>query len=116
MQKCRLPSFFLTSTTSITPGTLARSNGTRLQHLPQMVPNFLNHWWWDLSESFLKRSIISHLYSMLCRVSAAQLCLGLMRICHGIQQGAGRLHPPTLEPMNQGHLNLVHQTAYHVFA
>ena len=59
---------------SITPGTLARPNGTRLQHLSQMVPNFLNHWWWDLSESFLKRNIISHLYGMLCRMSATQLC------------------------------------------
>ena len=53
----------------ITPGALTRSDGTRLQHFSQMVPNFLYHQWWDSSESFLKRGIISHLYGMLCRVS-----------------------------------------------
>ena len=30
---------------SITPGTLARSNGTRFQHFLQVIPNLLNHWW-----------------------------------------------------------------------
>ena len=93
---------------SVTPGALARPNGTRLQHLPQMVPNFLNHWWWNLSESFLKRGIISYLYGMLCRVSATQLYLGLMRIHHGTQQGASGQHQPTWGPMNQGHLGPVH--------
>ena len=39
-----------------------------------------------------------------------------MRIHHDIRQGTGGLHPPTLGPMNQGHLNLVHRTAYHVSA
>ena len=58
----------------ITPGTLARPNGTRLQQPSQMVPNFLNHQQWDPSESFLKRGIIIHLYGMLYRVSATQLC------------------------------------------
>ena len=54
---------------SITPGTLTRPDGTRLQHFSQMVPNFLYHQWWNLSESFLKRGISSHLYGMFCRVS-----------------------------------------------
>ena len=58
----------------ITPGTLARPNGTRLQHLSQVVPNFLNHRQWNLPKLFLKRSIISHLYGVLCRVSTTQLC------------------------------------------
>ena len=58
----------------ITSGALAGPDGTRFQHLSQMVPNFLNHWWWYPPESFLKRGIISYLYGMLCRVSATQFC------------------------------------------
>ena len=49
----------------ITPGTLARSNGTRFQHFLQVIPNLLNHWWWDSSKPFFKRGIISHFYYML---------------------------------------------------
>ena len=59
---------------SVTPGTLTRPDGTRFQHFSQMVPNFLYHWCWNLSESYLKRGIISYLYGMLGRVSATQLC------------------------------------------
>ena len=45
MQKCRLPSFFLTNTTLIAPCTLARPDGARLQHLPQLALNFFNQQW-----------------------------------------------------------------------
>ena len=59
---------------SVAPSTLTRPDGTRFQHFLQMIPNFLHHQWWNPSESFLERGIISYLYGMLGRVSATQLC------------------------------------------
>ena len=53
------------------PGTLAGSNGARLQHLLQMIPNLLNQWWKDSPEPFLKRGIVSHFYDILRRVGTA---------------------------------------------
>ena len=58
---------------SIAPSTLTRPDGTRFQHFPQMVPNFLHHWQWNPSESFFERGIVSYLYGMFGRVSATQL-------------------------------------------
>ena len=74
MQEHRLSSFSLTSTMvlhqALWLGLMALDSNISLR----WFPNFLNHQWWDPSELFFKRSIISHLYSMLCRVSATQLC------------------------------------------
>ena len=66
--------FFPHQHDSIAPGTLAGSNGTRLQHLFQMVPHFLHHRWWDSSEMLLEWGIISYFYGMLGRVGTPQLC------------------------------------------
>ena len=59
---------------SVTPSTLTRSDGTRFQHFSQMIPNLLHHQWWNLSESFLERGIVSYIYGIFGRVSATQLC------------------------------------------
>ena len=72
MQKCRLLSFFLTSTMALHQalwlGLMALDSNISLRwFLTSSTIGGGIH----LNRSF-KRSIISHLYSMLCRVSAAQ--------------------------------------------
>ena len=62
----------------IAPGTLARLDSTRLQHLPQVVPNLLNQWWGNLSKSFLKGIVICYFCHVFHRVGTAQF--------HWIQQ------------------------------
>ena len=74
MQKCRLPSFFLTSTTAL----------HQVLWLGLMAPDSNISLRWFLTSSTIGGGIClnhslkgvssSHLYSMLCRVSAAQLC------------------------------------------
>ena len=59
---------------SISPCTLAGSDGTRFQHFLQLIPNLLNQWWWNSSKSFFKGSVIHYFYYMFHGRHTAKLC------------------------------------------
>ena len=65
----------------IAPCTLPRPDSTRLQHLPQVVPNLLNQRLGNLPKSLFKGSVICNFYHVFGGVGTAQF--------HGVQQKHG---------------------------
>ena len=114
MQKCKPPSFFLTSTTVL----------HQVLWLGLMAPDSNISLRWFLTSSTIGGGIclnhslngVSSVILWYAWLSGYILALpDLMRICCDIQQGAGGLYLPTRGPMNLSRLDLTHQTAYHVF-
>ena len=115
MQKCKPPSFFLTSTTAL----------HQALWLGLMAPDSSISFRWFLTSStigggiHLKCSLngVSSVTFMVCSVEWVHpSSTDLMKICHDTWQGAGGLYLPIWEPMSPSHLNPTHRTAYHVFA
>ena len=99
---------------SVAPSTLTRPDGTRFQHFPQMVPDFLHHRWWNSSELLLEKGCHQLPYGMLVewvQPSSARSNENTSwysaRRWHASSTNSGA--------HNSNHLSLTHQTAYCTF-
>ena len=92
----------------IAPHTLAKPDSTRLQHLPQVVPNLLNQWRGNPPKSLFKRECHLSLLSCVWWSGSSPILWGPMRTHHGTQPGASGWHPPALDTKNPTHSNPVH--------